>query len=51
MLNSIGQCLSVLAAFLFPTHEGPQYIKGCTVNIAFQALGFFLAIFMTIWYR
>lgn len=27
MLNSVGQCLSVLAAFLFPTAEGPRYTK------------------------
>ncbi|WWC95606.1 hypothetical protein V866_002471 [Kwoniella sp. B9012] len=51
MLNSVGQCLSLLAAFLFPSKEGPQYRKGATVNIAFQALGLVLVLAMTAWYR
>ncbi|WRT64333.1 uncharacterized protein IL334_001265 [Kwoniella shivajii] len=51
MLNSVGQCLSLLAAFLFPTKEGPQYKKGATVNIAFQALGLLLVLAMTTYYR
>ncbi|KAJ7675567.1 major facilitator superfamily domain-containing protein [Mycena rosella] len=51
MLNAIGQCLSVLAAFLFPTPEGPRYTKGCATNIAFSVLGLLLTIGMTIFYR
>ncbi|WVQ66264.1 uncharacterized protein L199_004443 [Kwoniella botswanensis] len=51
MLNSVGQCLSLLAAFLFPSKEGPQYRKGAIVNIAFQALGLVLVLAMTAWYR
>ena len=51
MLNSIGQCLSVLAAFLFPSVEGPQYTKGCKVNLAFQSFGLVLAGGMSLWYR
>ncbi|KAK7060032.1 major facilitator superfamily domain-containing protein [Favolaschia claudopus] len=51
MLNSIGQCLSVLAAFLFPTPEGPRFIKGCSLNLAFSALGLLLTLGMTGWYR
>ncbi|KAF7340529.1 Major facilitator superfamily domain-containing protein [Mycena sanguinolenta] len=39
MLNAVGQCLSVLAAFLFPTPEGPRYVKGCATNLAFSSLG------------
>ncbi|GFZ45527.1 hypothetical protein JCM24511_03253 [Saitozyma sp. JCM 24511] len=50
-LNSVGQCLSLAAAFLFPSAEGPQFTKGCSVNIAFQALGFCIVIGMTLWYR
>ncbi|BGP45152.1 hypothetical protein JCM10450v2_000969 [Rhodotorula kratochvilovae] len=51
MLNSIGQCLSILASFLFPKHEGPRYIKGASLNIAFQSLGFLIALGMTLYYR
>ncbi|KAJ7778849.1 major facilitator superfamily domain-containing protein [Mycena maculata] len=51
MLNAIGQCLSILAAFLFPTSEGPKYIKGCAVNVAFSVLGLLGAVAMTIYYR
>ncbi|GAA5988271.1 hypothetical protein JCM10908_002144 [Rhodotorula pacifica] len=50
-LNSLGQCLSILAAFLFPAAEGPHFVKGCAVNIAFQGLGFVLAAGMTTYYR
>jgi hypothetical protein len=35
----------------FPSAEGPQFTKGCSVNIAFQALGFCIVIGMTLWYR
>ncbi|KAF8172951.1 major facilitator superfamily domain-containing protein [Mycena galopus ATCC 62051] len=51
MLNAIGQCLSVLAAFLFPTPEGPKFIKGCATNLAFSILGLLLTACMTIYYR
>ncbi|GAA5856467.1 hypothetical protein JCM8547_008756 [Rhodosporidiobolus lusitaniae] len=50
-LNAIGQCLSILAAFLFPKPEGPRYRKGATVNIAFQCLGLVIALSMTLYYR
>jgi hypothetical protein len=51
MLNTIGQCLSVAAAFLFPSKEKPGFHKGATVNLAFQALGLTLALAMTLYYR
>ncbi|GAA5832322.1 hypothetical protein JCM3766R1_002381 [Sporobolomyces carnicolor] len=50
-LNSIGQCLSVLAAFSFPSKQGPHYIKGISLNIAFQALGLLITLAMTTYYR
>ncbi|POY70839.1 hypothetical protein BMF94_6252 [Rhodotorula taiwanensis] len=50
-LNSVGQCLSILAAFLFPKIERPRLIKGASVNIAFQSLGVILALSMTLYYR
>ncbi|KAJ7738997.1 major facilitator superfamily domain-containing protein [Mycena metata] len=51
MLNAIGQCLSVLAAFLFPTPEGPRYVKGCATNLAFAVLGLLISAAMTVYYR
>ncbi|KAJ7225131.1 major facilitator superfamily domain-containing protein [Mycena haematopus] len=51
MLNAVGQCLSVLAAFLFPTPEGPRFVKGCATNLAFSVLGLLLTVCMTIYYR
>lgn len=50
-LNSVGQCLSILAAFLFPANEGPRFVKGAVVNLAFQCLGLVLALSMTTYYR
>ena len=51
MLNTVGQCLSVAASFLFPTKEKPSFHKGVTVNLTFQCLGLVLAICMTLYYR
>jgi hypothetical protein len=51
LLNSIGQCLSILASFSFPDDEKPRFIRGITLNIAFAALGFCIALGMTAWYR
>ena len=39
MLNSLGQCLSLAASFLFPAHQGPQFKEGCIVNIVFAIFG------------
>lgn len=51
MLNSLGQCLSVAAAFSFPSHEGPRYVKGALLNLSFQSLGFCIALGMTLYFR
>lgn len=51
MLNTVGQCLSIAAAFLFPTAEGPRYTKGAAVNVALQSLGLCIAGGMSVWYR
>lgn len=37
--------------YRFPTAEGPQYIKGASINIAFNALGLIIAVIMTIYFR
>jgi MFS family permease len=51
MLNTVGQCLSVAAAFLFPKSEGPQYRKGSSINVAFQCLGLAIALGLSAWLR
>ena len=51
MLNTLGQCMSLAAAFLFPSKEKPQFKKGCTVNIAFACLGLCIMLGMTTFYR
>lgn len=51
MLNSVGQCLSILASFLFPTAQGPVYATGSIVNISFSSFGFVIAIAMSLYYR
>jgi hypothetical protein len=51
MLNSIGQCLSILAAFIFPTNEGPAWRKGFGVNLAFNLLAITIALGLTVYYR
>lgn len=51
MLNTVGQCLAILASFSFPSEEGPRYIKGISLNIAFNALGFCIALGMSLYYR
>jgi hypothetical protein len=51
LLNSIGQCFSILASFSFPDSEKPRFIKGITLNIAFAVLGFIIALSMSAYYR
>jgi hypothetical protein len=40
-----------LASYSFPTKQGPKFTKGITINIAFQALGFVLALAMSAYFR
>ncbi|KAK4684243.1 MFS transporter, ACS family, pantothenate transporter, partial [Tremellales sp. Uapishka_1] len=51
MLNTLGQGLSLAAAFLFPSSEKPQWTKGCAINLAFQVFGLVIALSMTAYYR
>jgi hypothetical protein len=51
MLNSLGQCLSILAAFIFPTSEGPTWRKGFGVNLAFNLLAIVIALALTVYFR
>jgi MFS family permease len=51
LLNSVGQCLSILAAFIFPSKEGPRWHKGFGVNLAFNILAIIIALGLTAWFR
>ncbi|GAA5900441.1 hypothetical protein JCM6882_001247 [Rhodosporidiobolus microsporus] len=51
MLNSVGQCLSILGSFSFPSSEGPKYLRGAGLNIGFSSLGLFLSLVMTLYFR
>lgn len=51
MLNTLGQCLSLAASFLFPSSQAPTYRTGSIVNIAFQCLGLCIALGMTTYFR
>jgi MFS family permease len=51
LLNSLGQCLSILAAFIFPTEEGPTWRKGFGVNLAFNLLAIVIALCLTVYFR
>lgn len=51
MLNSIGQCLSILAAFIFPSNEGPTWRKGFGINLAFNLMAILIAFGLTCYFR
>lgn len=44
MLNGIGQCFAILAAFIFPSSEKPLWRKAFGLNLAFNALAALIAI-------
>lgn len=46
MLNGIGQCFAILAAFIFPTEEKPYWRKGFGLNLAFNALSAIIAVIL-----
>jgi sugar phosphate permease len=44
LVNSIGQCFSILASFSFPSSQGPLYIQGMALNLAFSIFTGLLAL-------
>ncbi|EAT89308.1 hypothetical protein HBH56_013010 [Parastagonospora nodorum] len=44
ILNLVGQCGPLLGTRMYPSHEGPQYVKGHSVCAAFMFLFCFLSI-------
>ncbi|TCD71973.1 hypothetical protein EIP91_000105 [Steccherinum ochraceum] len=51
MYMAIGQCGSVLGSHMFPTTEGPRYIKGFAVSCALEFLAAVCGIILTVHYR
>ncbi|KAI0738952.1 MFS general substrate transporter [Daedaleopsis nitida] len=48
---AIGQCGSVLGSHIYPSTEGPRYIKGFAITCALELLGAVFAIILTVSYR
>ncbi|KAH7096798.1 MFS general substrate transporter [Auriculariales sp. MPI-PUGE-AT-0066] len=51
MLNSVGQCLSIAASFLFPKSEAPRWKTGFGTNLALNILAACIAIGLTVYFR
>lgn len=51
MYMAIGQCGSILGSKIFPSTEGPQYVKGFSVTCALLFLSAFVALVLSISYR
>jgi len=51
MFMAIGQCGSVLGSHIFPSLEGPHYIKGFAISCALEFLGALFAIILSVSYR
>lgn len=51
MFMAIGQCGSVLGSHIFPSTEGPRYIKGFAISCAMQFLACIVCVGLSISYR
>ncbi|KAI0631138.1 MFS general substrate transporter [Trametes polyzona] len=51
MYMAIGQCGSVLGSHIYPSTDGPRYIKGFAVTCALQFVAALAAIVLTLSYR
>ncbi|EJD37819.1 MFS general substrate transporter [Auricularia subglabra TFB-10046 SS5] len=51
LLNSVGQCLSIAASFLFPSNEGPGWKKGFGTNLALNIVAISIAVGLTVYFR
>ncbi|KAI0805982.1 major facilitator superfamily domain-containing protein [Irpex lacteus] len=51
MYQAIGQCGSILGTHLFPTTEGPRYIRGFAVSCSLMFVASIAALVLTISYR
>lgn len=48
MYMAIGQCGSVLGSHLFPSTEGPRYIKGFAVSCALEFLAALCGVILSV---
>lgn len=46
MVSSMGQVGGIVSALAFPKSDGPQYVPGTSVNIAFIGVGLFCSVLM-----
>lgn len=49
-MNSVGQCFSILASFIFPAREGPKWHKGFALNLAFNGVSAITAAYLSYYY-
>jgi len=50
MYMAIGQCGSILGSHIFPTTEGPRYIRGFAVSCGLMFLAALIAVILTTFY-
>ncbi|KAG8733755.1 hypothetical protein FRC11_002823 [Ceratobasidium sp. 423] len=48
MLNTIGQSMSILGSYIYPSHEGPAYTRGFSICCGFAWWGVLLAISLSL---
>ncbi|KAJ1306200.1 hypothetical protein OPQ81_010909 [Rhizoctonia solani] len=48
MLNTIGQSMSILGSYIYPSHEGPAYTRGFSICCGFACWGVVLAISLSL---
>lgn len=51
LAGSLGQIGGIVSALVFPIKDGPQYVPGMSVNIAFLVMGLAMALWFTGWAR
>ncbi|TDL18778.1 MFS general substrate transporter [Rickenella mellea] len=51
MFMAIGQCGSILGSHIYPSTEGPKYIKGFAISCALELLACLMGLVLSISYR
>ncbi|KAI5122100.1 hypothetical protein M0805_002222 [Coniferiporia weirii] len=51
LFNAIGQCGSILGSHIYPSTEGPRYIKGFAITCALEFLAAACALILSLSYR
>ncbi|KAK3941297.1 putative high-affinity nicotinic acid transporter [Diplogelasinospora grovesii] len=50
MQLTVGNCAGILAPFIYPTAEGPRYVKGNAISLSLVGLSSLIFGFMWFWY-